>query len=85
MPKVELYTKATCGYCTMAKRLLGRKGVDFIEYPVGMDAEKHTEMVRRSDGGRTVPQIFINDMHIGGFDDMNGLDRAGNLDPLLKA
>jgi glutaredoxin 3 len=84
MATVELYTKATCGYCMMAKRMLDRKGVTYTEYPVGSDAPKFDEMVRRSDGGRTVPQIFINDMHVGGFDDLNGLDRAGNLDPLLK-
>ena len=85
MAKVELYTKATCGYCMMAKRLLTRKGVDFEEYPVAADAQKYDEMVRRSGGGRTVPQIFIDDRHIGGFDDLNALDRAGNLDPLLAA
>ncbi len=85
MPKVELYTKSTCGYCTMAKRLLDQKGVEFIEYPVGSDSAKLEEMIKRSEGGRTVPQIFINDMHIGGFDDISGLERAGNLDPLLKA
>ncbi len=85
MAKVELYTKATCGYCMMAKRMLSRKGIAFEEYPVARDATKFDEMVRRSGGGRTVPQIFINDTHIGGFDDMNALDRAGNLDPLLAA
>ena len=85
MATVEIYTKATCGYCMMAKRLLSRKGVEYTEYPVGSDQEKWDEMVKRSEGGRTVPQIFIGDMHVGGFDDMNALDRAGNLDPLLKS
>lgn len=85
MAKVELYTKDTCGYCMMAKRVLSRKGIAFEEYPVAADAQKFDEMVRRSDGGRTVPQIFIDGVHIGGFDDMNALDRAGNLDPLLAA
>jgi len=85
MAKVELYTKATCGYCMMAKRLLSRKGIAFEEYPLENDSPKFDEMVRRSGGGRTVPQIFIGDTHIGGFDDMNALERAGNLDALLAA
>lgn len=85
MAKVEIYTKATCGYCMMAKRLLSRKGVAFEEYPVGSDATKFEEMKRRAEGGRTVPQIFVGDVHIGGFDDMNALDKAGNLDPMLAA
>ncbi len=85
MAKVEIYTKATCGYCMMAKRMLSRKGVTFEEYPVGSDATKFEEMKRRAEGGRTVPQIFIDGVHIGGFDDMNALDKAGNLDPMLAA
>ncbi len=85
MAKVEIYTKATCGYCMMAKRVLARKGVAYEEYPVAADATKFDEMVRRSGGGRTVPQIFIDGTHIGGFDDMAALDRAGNLDPMLSA
>ena len=85
MAKIEIYTKDTCGYCMMAKRLLSRKNAAFDEYPVATDATKFDEMVRRSEGGRTVPQIFIDDIHIGGFDDLNALDRAGNLDPMLAA
>jgi len=85
MAKVEIYTKSTCGFCTMAKRLLARKNATFEEYPVASDAAKFDEMVKRSGGGRTVPQIFIDGTHIGGFDDMAALDRAGNLDPLLAA
>ena len=83
MAKVEIYTKATCGYCMMAKRLLTRKGIEFVEYPVDSDAEKFDEMVRRSEGGRTVPQVFVNGTPLGGFDDLNALERAGNLDPML--
>jgi len=85
MAKVELYTKATCGFCTMAKRVLSRKGIAFEEYPVDAGGAKLDEMVKRSGGGRTVPQIFINDIHVGGFDDMNALDQAGNLDPMLAS
>lgn len=85
MAKVELYTKATCGFCVMAKRVLSRKGISFEEYPVDTDRTKLEEMVSRSGGGRTVPQIFINDTPIGGFDDMVALDRAGHLDPMLAA
>jgi len=83
MAKVEIYTKATCGYCMMAKRVLARKGVAFEEYPVDNDTAKFDEMVKRSEGGRTVPQIFVDGTPLGGFDDLNALDRAGNLDPML--
>ena len=85
MATIEIYTKSTCGYCTMAKRVLAHKEVSFTEIPVDSDADKLAEMQKRSNGGRTVPQIFINDAHIGGFDDLSALDRAGNLDPLLAA
>ncbi len=85
MANIEIYTKRTCGYCMMAKRLLNRKDVSFTEIPVGGDREKLAEMMQRSNGGRTVPQIFIDNEHIGGFDDMNALDQAGKLDPLLTA
>ncbi len=86
MANVEIYTKMTCGYCMMAKRLLKRKDVSFTEIPVGGgNREKLDEMMKRSNGGRTVPQIFIDNEHIGGFDDMNALDQAGKLDPLLAA
>ena len=83
MVNVEIYTKGFCPYCTRAKALLRDKGVDFVEYDVTMDAPKRQEMIQRAHGGTTVPQIFINDQHIGGSDDMAALDRAGKLDPLL--
>jgi len=85
MAKVEIYTKDTCGYCMMAKRVLSRKGAAFEEYPVAADPATFDEMVRRSEGGRTVPQIFIDGVHVGGFDDMNALDRTGALDTMLAA
>jgi glutaredoxin 3 len=85
MARIEIYTSAFCGYCARAKRLLIEKGQSFDEIDVTMDAVRRDEMVTRSSGGRTVPQIFINDQHIGGSDDMHALDAAGKLDPLLAA
>jgi len=83
MKSVELYTTPFCGYCAAAKRLLSAKGVSFTELDVMQDPARRAEMTQRSNGGRTVPQIFIGQTHVGGFDDMNALDRAGKLDPLL--
>jgi glutaredoxin 3 len=85
MKSVEIYTGNFCGYCTRAKRLLSQKGVNFIEYPVGRGPGKRAEMVQRSRGGRTVPQIFIDGRHVGGYDELYALDRAGKLDPILAA
>ena len=82
MPKIEIYTSALCGYCSAAKRLLERKGENFQEIRVDQEAGKRDEMVQRS-GRMTVPQIFIGETHVGGYDDMAALDRAGGLDPLL--
>jgi glutaredoxin 3 len=83
MQPVTIYTTPFCGYCMAAKRLLTGKGVAFAEIDVGADPSRRAEMVQRSNGGRTVPQIFVGETHVGGFDDMNALDRAGRLDPLL--
>lgn len=83
MPKVEVYTRAFCPYCTRAKALLGAKGVDFEEIDVTMDASLRRAMVDRANGGNTLPQIFIDGFHIGGCDDLTALDRRGGLDPLL--
>lgn len=85
MAKVEIYTSPLCGYCHAAKRLLNSKGVAFEETDVLSDPGKKAEMMQRANGGRTVPQIFIDGTHIGGFDDMNAMERAGKLDPLLVA
>lgn len=82
-PKVEIYTQFGCPYCHRAVELLRRKSIDFIEYDVTMDRAKRTEMVERRPGARTVPQIFIDNEGIGGFDDMAALDRSGKLDPML--
>lgn len=84
MKPVELYTKSICGFCHAAKRLLVSKGVSFSEIDINRHTDKRGEMIKRANGGSTVPQIFIGDMHVGGFDDLNALDRAGKLDALLK-
>jgi glutaredoxin 3 len=81
--KVEIYTKMFCGYCYRAKRLLDSKGVNYVEYDITMDGVKRDEMRSRAPGARTVPQIFIDDMAIGGSDDLAALERAGKLDGLL--
>lgn len=85
MAKVEIYTKFTCGYCFRAKTLLENKGVTFEETDISMGGPKRAEMIQRSGGGTTVPQIFINDQHIGGSDDLASLEGAGKLDALLAA
>ena len=82
-PKVEIYTKAWCGYCARAKRLLDDKGVDYTEYDITMGGPKREEMMQRKPGARTVPQVFIDDKAIGGSDDLAALEREGKLDALL--
>ncbi len=83
MPPVEIYTKPYCPYCADAKDLLKAKGVDFKEIVASNDPALRAEMVKRSDGGNTYPQIFIGGQHVGGCDDLYALDSAGGLDPLL--
>ena len=83
MKPVIIYTTPFCGYCSAAKRLLSVKGVAFDEIDVSADPALRAEMVQRAMGRRTVPQIFIGGAAVGGFDDINALDRAGKLDPLL--
>lgn len=83
MAKVEIYTKMFCPYCVRAKHLLTAKGVDFEEYDISMGGPKRTEMLGRANGRTTVPQIFIDDAHVGGSDDLAALERSGRLDPLL--
>jgi len=84
MLKVTMYTQMMCGYCSAARALLERKGVVFEEIDVTMNAQLRREMMNRS-GRRTVPQIFIGERHIGGFDDISALDAAGELDALLSS
>jgi glutaredoxin 3 len=83
MPAVRVYSTLFCPYCLMAKRLLEDKGVCFEEIRVDEDHARREEMMRVS-GRRTVPQIFVGETHVGGFDDLSALDRAGRLDPLLQ-
>ncbi|MBM1689355.1 glutaredoxin 3 [Sulfitobacter geojensis] len=85
MKPVEIYTSPLCGFCHAAKRLLTSKGVEFSEVDVLAQPERKQEMVQRANGGRTVPQIFIGDIHVGGSDDLHALERAGKLDALLAA
>ena len=83
MKPVEIYTTEVCGYCAAAKRLLAKKGAAFTEIDVGGDASLREHMIRRAQGGRTVPQIFVGDVHVGGCDDLYALEDAGKLDALL--
>lgn len=85
MAKVTIYTRPFCGYCARALSLLEAKGADFEEIEAGMDPNLRREMMERSGGGATFPQIFVGEKHIGGCDDMLALDRAGKLDPMLAA
>ena len=83
MANILMYTSAVCPYCMNAERLLASKGVkDINKVRVDLQPEKRNEMMEKT-GRRTVPQIFIDDRHIGGFDDLRALDLAGGLDPLL--
>ena len=83
MTRVVLYTTPYCGYCRAAKHLLSKKGVTFTEIDVSEDLERRREMIARALGGRTVPQIFINETHVGGYDELAELERAAKLDALL--
>jgi len=83
LPKVEIYTTAWCPYCIAAKKLLEQKNVEYSEIPVDESWSLRAAMTKRSRGRRTVPQIFINDEHVGGFDDMAALERRGKLDGML--
>ena len=84
-PRILVYSTPFCGYCAAAKRLLTAKGVEYAEIDVMMAPDRRKEMLAKSGGRRTVPQIFIDGRHIGGFDELNALDKAGDLDPLLAA
>ena len=83
MPSVEIYTWRTCPFCIRAKQLLDRKGVTYTEISVDGDEPARDAMAARGNGKRSVPQIFINDQHVGDCDKLHGLERAGKLDALL--
>jgi glutaredoxin 3 len=82
--KVLMYSTGVCPYCVMAERLLVAKGVQIEKVRVDLDPARRLEMMEKT-GRRTVPQIYIGDTHVGGYDDLAALDRAGKLDPLLKS
>lgn len=83
MANVTIYTREMCGYCARAKALLDKKGVTYTEHDASDSPVLRKEMMERAPGASTFPQIFINDFHVGGCDDLHALDRAGKLDPLL--
>ncbi len=85
MAEVVIYTRPFCGFCARALRLLTDKGVAFTEIEAGMDPAKRAEMVERSGGRTTFPQIFVGGRHIGGCDELVALDGAGKFDPMLSA
>ncbi|MFM7447103.1 MAG: glutaredoxin 3 [Leptolyngbyaceae cyanobacterium] len=82
-PTVEIYTWSTCPFCIRAKALLDKKGVQYTEYCIDGDEAARAKMAQRSQGRRSLPQIFINNQHIGGCDDIYALNAKGQLDPLL--
>ena len=83
MAEVTIYTRAMCGYCMAAKRLLDKKGVAYTERDASFSPELRQEMLERSGGGRTFPQILIDGRPIGGSDELHALDAAGKLDAIL--
>ena len=80
---VEIYTWSSCPFCIRAKALLDKKGVDYTEYCLDSNEPGRVKMAQRANGRKSVPQIFINDQHIGGCDDLYALNAKGQLDPLL--
>lgn len=85
MADIEVYTTKTCPYCVRAKRLLDAKDADYKEIDLTGDDEGRMELLKKSNGMRTVPQIFINGQHIGGYDNLAELEEKGELDALLSA
>lgn len=83
MNRIEVYSSRFCSYCVMAQRLLDKKDLSYETYHVDMEEGRRDEMIERSQGARTVPQIFINNQHIGGYTDLARLDREGKLDAML--
>lgn len=85
MANVTIYTRAGCGFCTVAKHLLDQKGIDYTEHNASFAPELRQEMISRAGGRMTFPQIFIGQVHVGGCDELRELERAGRLDQLLEA
>jgi glutaredoxin 3 len=84
MAKIEVYSGNYCPYCVRAKALLKQRGLEFIEYNVQDEPQRRIEMAERALGARSIPQIFINDKHVGGCDDLHALDRKGELDAWVR-
>ena len=84
MAKIDIYTSPLCGFCYQAKELLQDKNITFNEIDIIAQPNRRNEMLKRANGQQTVPQIFINDTHIGGCDDLYSLNARGGLDPLLN-
>jgi glutaredoxin 3 len=83
MPDIQMYTTAVCPFCIAAKNLFKSRGLEWQEIRIDTDPERMREMLERSSGRRTVPQIFVNDIHVGGFDDLAAADRSGRLAEIL--
>ena len=84
MKKVVIYTGPMCNYCSAAKHLLNKKKVSYEEIDIGNDDEKREEMLNKSNGAKTIPQIFIEEKHIGGYVELKALEKEGKLDNLLR-
>ena len=84
MKKVVIYTGPICNYCSAAKHLLSKKKIRYEEIDIGNDVKKRDEMLKKSNGAKTVPQIFIEEKHIGGYVELKALENKGELDTLLE-
>jgi glutaredoxin 3 len=84
MKKVVIYTGPMCNYCSAAKHLLNKKKISYTEFDIGIDSSKMKEMQEKTKGARTIPQIFIGDTHVGGYNELKALESQGKLDGLLK-
>jgi len=84
MKKVLIYTGPICNFCSAAKHLLSKKKIRYEEIDIGSDVEKRDEMLKKSNGAKTVPQIFIGEKHVGGYVELKALENKGELDTLLK-
>tara|TARA_B100000427_G_C15021228_1_gene382668 strand:+ start:100 stop:357 length:258 start_codon:yes stop_codon:yes gene_type:complete len=84
MKKVVIYTGPLCNFCSAAKHLLSKKKINYEEIDIGYDDKRREEMLKKSNGARTIPQIFIGEKHVGGYVELKALDNKGELDTLLK-
>ena len=84
MKKVVIYTGPMCNFCSAAKHLLNKKKISYVEIDIGYDEKKREEMLKKSNGAKTIPQIFIEEKHVGGYVELKALENKGELDTLLK-